>query len=168
MLVTFTNTDEGLPAPHPLSCYRNHLLRCVLGLYSRTKDYGMPNICPWSLDALEYDGCCTHIAFAEGIYGEDGGATLEQIAAKQVEIKEKTRQLQAAVTKRGRDDNRDSRRYACDLCNTAFRSQSDLNLHNVSKKHIDKANGVNKVVKDPQHSLDRSKPCCTKILLRDM
>jgi Zinc-finger of C2H2 type len=120
-------------------------------LYSRTKDYGMPNICPWSLDALEYDGCCTHIAFTEGIAGEDFGATVEQIAAKQVEMKEKTRQLQAAVTKRGRNDNRDSRRYACDLCNSAFRSQSDLNLHYVTKKHINKANGVNKVVKDPRH-----------------
>jgi len=53
---------------------------------SRTKDYGMPHLCPWSLEDIEYYGCCSHSALLEGIQGEEDGLTLEEIAAKQVEM----------------------------------------------------------------------------------
>ncbi|KAK4951906.1 carbamoyl-phosphate synthase (glutamine-hydrolyzing) cpa2 [Elasticomyces elasticus] len=53
-------------------------------MVSRTKSYGLPNLCPWDLDAIEYDGCCSHTALAETVVGEEEGLTLEQIAAKAV------------------------------------------------------------------------------------
>jgi len=32
-------------------------------MVSRTKDYGIPRLCPRSLDTLEYDGCCSHVHY---------------------------------------------------------------------------------------------------------
>lgn len=57
---------------------------------SRTKDYGMPHLCPWSLDDMEYDGLCSHSSLAECIRGgrrEQRTATLtpEEIAAEEAE-----------------------------------------------------------------------------------
>ena len=151
----YTLTHQGLfcwsPLPMETKAFQLRALFLAIeatfsvvfwALYSRTKDYGMPKACPWPLDAFEYDGCCSHVAFWEKIHGEIIGASLEQIAAKEVVMMENHRQLQAASTKKGRDNNRDSRRYACDLCSSVFRSQSELNLHNITKKHIDKVKGV--------------------------
>ena len=55
-------------------------------MQSRTKDYGLPPLCPWFLDGVEYDGCCSHSALTEGISGEEDGLTVEQIAVKHVEM----------------------------------------------------------------------------------
>jgi hypothetical protein len=66
-------------------------------MVSRTKDYGMPHLCPWSLETMEYDGCCSHTALAEHIAGEADGLSLEQIAAKEVE-KEQRRIEQRSAT----------------------------------------------------------------------
>lgn len=53
---------------------------------SRTKYYGMPHLCPWSLEGIEHDSCCSHSALLEYIRGEEDGLTFEEIAAKQVEM----------------------------------------------------------------------------------
>lgn len=56
---------------------------------SRTKDYGMPHLCPWPIETLGYDGACSHTALAEGIRGQLDGLTAEQIAAKEVEMNDR-------------------------------------------------------------------------------
>jgi hypothetical protein len=56
----------------------------VLSLYfwtmvSRKKDYGMPRLCPWSLNTLEYDGCCGHVSLTEKVQDACENLTPEQI-----------------------------------------------------------------------------------------
>jgi hypothetical protein len=64
---------------------------------SRTKDYGMPPLCPWACEDMQYDGCCSHSSIAEHITGEDDGLTLEQIAAEAVEMEQRrSKQKKAA------------------------------------------------------------------------
>lgn len=45
---------------------------------------------------------------------------------------------------------KDTQKYFCDICDVTFTNSSDLNIHKTTKKHIDKATGVNRVVKVPQ------------------
>jgi hypothetical protein len=45
---------------------------------------------------MEYDGCCSSSALAEAVTGEEEGLTLEQMAAKQVEM-DKRREAQLAA-----------------------------------------------------------------------
>lgn len=94
------------PIPSPLTRFPLRALFLALesvlslalwAMVSRTKDYGMPHICPWDLSTMEYDGCCNHIAFTERVDGEQDGLTVEQIAAKQRE-KEERLKLQASIT----------------------------------------------------------------------
>jgi DNA-directed RNA polymerase subunit RPC12/RpoP len=66
-------------------------------MVSRSKDYGMPHLCPWDLSTMEYDGCCNHIAFIERVNGEEEGLTVEQIAEKQKEMDERQK-LQSKIT----------------------------------------------------------------------
>lgn len=56
---------------------------------SRTKDYGMPHLCPWRLDTMEYDGLCSHSALDEGVRTELDGLTPKQRAAKEVEMEQR-------------------------------------------------------------------------------
>ena len=60
-------------------------------MYSKTKDYDMPqHLCPWEIDALDYDGCCSHAATAEQVAGENTlGLTAEQLEAKDAEMKQR-------------------------------------------------------------------------------
>jgi hypothetical protein len=58
-------------------------------MVSRTKDYGMPHLCSWALDTMEYDGCRSHSSLAEGVKGEEAGLTLEEIAVKRAEAHER-------------------------------------------------------------------------------
>lgn len=46
------------------------------------------------------------------------------------------------VSKAGRAKNKETRRYACDVCGTAFRSKSDLDLHNIKPKHLENVRGT--------------------------
>jgi transposase-like protein len=48
----------------------------------RDIDYGMPHVCPWSLDAFDYDGACSHSALSEGIRGEEEGLSIAEIMAR--------------------------------------------------------------------------------------
>lgn len=150
-------------------------------MYSRTKDYYMPHICPWSLDTIEYDGCCSHVAIYEIVSGEEDGLTLEQLATKQVELDQRRKENHKTyyydfkrlnfeewkARIRRQDAQRDpeektatakktkataiaARRFSCDLCNYVGQDSKDLNKHNATKKHIDKARGVNRIVKHPE------------------
>jgi DNA-directed RNA polymerase subunit RPC12/RpoP len=106
----YTITSKGLLcwAPIPSALIRFPLralflaLESVLSLtlwamVSRTKDYGMPHLCPWDLSTMEYDGCCNHIAFIERVDGEEDGLTVEQIGEKQKEM-DARRKLQSKIT----------------------------------------------------------------------
>lgn len=121
---------------------------------SRTKDYGMPYLYPWSLEDIEYDGCCTHSALLEAIQGEEDGLTLEEIAAKQVKMEQTRKEKHVALSTVSnpiwRAADRASRTYACDICDEVFNDSTDLARHNTSQKHIDKAAGVTKVLKQPE------------------
>jgi len=44
---------------------------------------------------------------------------------------------------------KDTRKYFCDICNVAFAVSTDPNIHKPTKKHINKAAGVNRIVKAP-------------------
>jgi hypothetical protein len=69
------------------------------GMKSRTKDYGMPPLCPWSRETMEYDGRCNHAALAEHITNDSENLTTEQIAAKEVEMMQR-RAVQARARTR--------------------------------------------------------------------
>lgn len=48
---------------------------------SRDKDYGMPHLCRWSIESLDYEGLCSHVALNEGIVGESDNFTPEELLA---------------------------------------------------------------------------------------
>jgi hypothetical protein len=54
--------------------------------HSRTKPYAMPSLLSWALDTFQYDGCCSHVAISEAVWGENEGLTTAQIAAKLAEM----------------------------------------------------------------------------------
>lgn len=59
-------------------------------MQSPSKDYGMPDFCPWSKDMLSYKGLCSHSALWEGVEA-DFDLTPEQHEEMAAVIKEKTR-----------------------------------------------------------------------------
>ena len=47
---------------------------------------GMPRICPWPAEASEYDGCCSHHAYYEGLRASNTDRmTPEELAAWEAE-----------------------------------------------------------------------------------
>lgn len=192
----YTIVHKGLlcwcPVPTAEKCFVVRTLILALeatfsivlwAMRSKTKDYGMPkHLCPWQIDALDYDGCCSHVAIYEQIWGEDDGLTPEQIAAKSVELKQRRLDQQKAAyygaknsdfaawkatrrmyeSKRDLEEKREScrkskakakaeRRFACSTCDLPFEDQNLLNMHYLTKRHVDKVNGVPaKVAKNPK------------------
>jgi hypothetical protein len=131
---------------------------------SRTKDYGMPHLCPWPLEDIEYDGCCSHSALTENIMSETENLTPEQIAAKELEMDQRRRAAnlaayydlkhldfekwqtsRRATAKKTRAKAKAGRKFACDLCDVTFADSTELNIHNGTNKHIAKANGINRL-----------------------
>jgi hypothetical protein len=163
----------AMPFPIRVLCYAiEATLSFVLwAMVSRTKDYGMPHLCPWSIEALEYDGCCNDTTLHDSIQGEEDGFSLEEIAAKQVELVArrnaakrqwlkdlKTSDIDAfqtkihqytatAVNKRRKD--RAKGRWACKPCGFSGLSGSDLDKHIASARHRDKVAGVTRVLMKP-------------------
>lgn len=143
----------------------------------------MPPLYPWSLETMDYDGCCSHSALAEGVLDDFSSLTPEQMAAKELEIEQrqkeqrrvrnlatyhdlkrldftewKARQAAKAAkigpekrlqySKTTRTNTKASRKYACETCDVGFESSFDLNLHNNTKKHIDRVSGTYRVSKN--------------------
>lgn len=183
----FIITHKGLlcwsSLPGPLTRYQLRALMLILettfsivfwGMKSRTKDYGMPrHLCPWQIDALDYDGCCTHMAIIEGVLGENLGLTDEQILAKEAELLQRASDGKKAryygskesdfaawkATRRRYEAKRDHAeklesmyrskakakaewRFACETCGLPFEERSLLDMHNLTKRHIDKVRGI--------------------------
>jgi hypothetical protein len=149
---------------------------------SRTTTYGMPSLCPWPLEDMEYDGCCSHSSLAEGLRDDFKTLTPEQMAIKEIEIEERQKEQRrvrnlAAYHELKRLDftawkakqakkaanldpekrlqyNRTtvantmaSRKIECKLCGVVYARKFDLNLHNQTKKHLDRVAGKNRVHK---------------------
>lgn len=120
---------------------------------NRTKDYGLPSLSPWSSESMPYDGLCSHSALKEGIPGEEDGLTLEEINAKQVEldkIREKLVHMAQVLNPARRATNLASEKFKCVDCDQLFSSKLDLDRHYTSQKHLDKAAGVKKVLREPK------------------
>jgi hypothetical protein len=61
-------------------------------------DYGMAQICPWSLDMLDWDGLCSHYALSEDVVG-DFDLSPEELETKAAEIKQRNLENQKVVPK---------------------------------------------------------------------
>lgn len=140
-------------------------------MISRTKDYGMPRLCPWSIDALEYDGCCTHFSLTEKLQDWREKFSPEQIDAIDSERKSqnirrdrKTRGPQriAKDNKKKREKALATQRFSCNLCNVNFGAGNQLEKHKRTQKHINNASGITKPVKNPQAKQRRSNNAATR------
>jgi len=107
-------------------------------MVSRTKDYGMPHLCPWSLDTMEYDGLCSHFPLTEGFADANEDLTAEQIDALGVETKlkkgrkkelAKGKEKVAFMQKQKNERNKASGKHSCKRCNVFFSSKANLDNH---------------------------------------
>ncbi|OAQ72199.1 pyruvate carboxylase [Pochonia chlamydosporia 170] len=140
------------------------LLETTFSLYlwamaSRDKTYGVPTICPWPIGTIGYDGCCSHVAFNEGLPG-----TNEHLSPEQVNALDAARKLQnsrrdaetrgkekaSRFSKITRERNLALKRFACDPCNVVFGAGNQLEKHKRTQKHKDKMAGIVREVKTPQ------------------
>lgn len=111
---------------------------------SRTKDYGMPDLCPWSRESMEYDGCCGHSPLIESVEGEDYGLTVEQIAVKMKELDERKVEKRRIARPIIRAENQAAKKYTCEICKIDCRDSTELKKHRLTEKHINAAAGITK------------------------
>jgi hypothetical protein len=162
-------THEGLlcwsPLPTAAKRYQLRalflLVECAFSLYfwtmvSRTKDYGMPRLCPWPLGAIEYDGCCSHTCLNEKIEGAHENLTPEQIDALDSErqLKNSRRDVvtrgperTSIAKKKTRAKALATKKFSCDLCNIICSDSRELENHKRTQKHKLKAAGITKAVR---------------------
>jgi hypothetical protein len=167
----YTITHKGLLcwAPLPTASKRSRLravcllLEAAFSLYfwamvSRTKDYGIPRICPWPLDTLEYDGCCSHISLQEKVQDADENLTPEEIDALHSErkLRDSRRDRETRGPEKHAQDQKNKRekalalnRFVCNICNLSFGAGNQLENHKRTQGHINKAAGIVKSVKNP-------------------
>lgn len=112
----------------------------VFWTMSFKSNYGwMPkHLCPWKIDAFEYDGCCSHPAIGERIEGDTENLTPEQLEAKEAGRKQHKKDYMSNLAA----SNKAERRYECKTCNLPFESHYLLKKHNRTKLHVNKVNGV--------------------------
>ena len=86
---------------------------------SRTEDYRMPALCPWSRESIEYDRCCGHSPLRESVIGQEHSLTVEQIAVKMKEIDERNQEADRARARISRPinvaANLAARKYVCEI-----------------------------------------------------
>lgn len=126
---------------------------------SRTSTYGMPNLGPWSPDAMEYDGCCGHFSLREG-----GAELMDQLSAEEIDTIERERKLKnsrrdalirgkertSRDAKKTREKALAQKKWFCSFCNVNFGAANQLRHHKTLQKHLDNVAGVKKVVKCPR------------------
>lgn len=127
-------------------------------MVSRTKNYGMPQLCPWPVDTLEYDGCCGHVA----LYEQIRGSIEEHLSAEEIDavhsarkLKNSRRDRETRGAERHAQDQKKKRekalaegRFVCNICNISFGANNQLEHHKTLPKHLNKAAGIVKVVKN--------------------
>jgi hypothetical protein len=128
------------------------------------------------IEALDYDGCCSHSALTEHIMSEAENLTPDQIAAKELEMDQRCRAAnltvyhdlkrldfekwqtsQRATAKKTKAKTKTDRKFACDLCDVTFADSSELNIHNGTNKHIAKALDINRLKHPLQASVHKAK-----------
>ncbi len=146
----FIITSKGLlgwtPIPRPSEVWS---LRCFVLVLEATfsmafwtmksrKDYRMPHLSPWLLEAFTYEGLCSHFSINESIAGTPTSGTPEEInelaeerrVSKQaLYIANKGPGVHAANTKQYGDSALEEQRYRCNVCDLIFRSNAKLQEH---------------------------------------
>jgi hypothetical protein len=125
----------------------------------------MPKVLPWPIEALDYDGCCTHSALWEGMIDENEGLTSEQIALKEAEAVDRDRKLarraernyharlrakdpvayereRRAKVRRQQALNKAKARFRCEPCDKNYQSVGALTIHKTRAEHIAKVTGA--------------------------
>lgn len=131
----------------------------------------MPDMLPWDIVDLEYDGLCSHSPLIEGVAGEEHGLSPEQLARKQVamEARRKASQLAGqrkydakikstkslrdrknATIKRSQDKRIAAKKHWCETCEKPFQSDYALETHKKGIRHLEKLPGyIPPAVKNP-------------------
>jgi len=151
LLVNYPTSFGPLPNAFTPSHTRDFLPLALWAMQSRTKTYGMPSVLSWSLDDVEYDGCCSHVAISELVRGE-AGLTVDQIAVKEAEMETRRKEQmiagghrhyarvkagvfkgwyerKRATTKKSHAKVKKSRTWSCKPCGMSFFSQYAWNDH---------------------------------------
>lgn len=114
---------------------------------SRTKDYFMPALCPWSRESFTYDGCCNHFSIQEAIGARQPDATPEEInrlaaekKAASVARREANRKpgSKAANTKAWYERTMADQTYKCVPCDQTFASEALKAAHELMDRHLKK------------------------------
>lgn len=140
------------PMPAPAEIFKSRVLFFLLeavfsftlwSIRSRTKSYGMPLLCPWAIDTLEYDGCCSHSSLNEKPPGDyQMELTPEENAALAVVNSERRIEAKRDTLRRHGERVLSARIYSCDPCKVNFTTAARLEQHLVRQSHIDKVAGV--------------------------
>jgi hypothetical protein len=157
------------------------ILECVFALYfwamlSRTKDYGMPALCPWPRYSLTYDGCCKHFSIKEGAVGTAMNLTpeeLKSLEADRLEVKRAYDRawkaalgpgVHAARSKETREKALEEQKYKCTVCGLTFPNNARLLEHQNSHIYIRKAAGAGRQTNGrggSQHAIAKKKHWCS-------
>jgi hypothetical protein len=153
------------------------LIECVFSLYfwamvSRTKDYGMPHLCPWALDTIEYDGCYTHTSLSEGLKDIYENLTSEEMEA--LETEKRLKHSRRDTAKRGKEDkargealridnNRAAEKYRCAFCDVKFGTGAGLGRHLTTQKHKDKVAGITRAFDRPERRITAASNIATRL-----
>lgn len=163
---TIPNAQYRFPMRSLLLILEAFFSLALWAMHSQTKTYGMPNFLSWPMDAIQYDGCCGHVAISEMVKGEEHGLTPDQVAVKEatMEIRRKEQMIvgvrkhyakvkagefegwyerKRATTKKSHTKVKNSRKWSCEPCGKAFISQYALNDHKSRSLHLNKVNGHN-------------------------
>lgn len=125
---------------------------CFQAMKSRTKDYFMPDLCPWPRDSFTYDGCCGHFSINEMVIGNPASLDMDhgeinRIAAEAKAAKEERKRMSktplgpgvnAARCKATRTNNLEEQKFKCGVCVLIFPSQATLDEHQQRPVHIRK------------------------------
>jgi hypothetical protein len=107
--------------------------------------FGMLDICQWEIEALDYDGLCSHNPLSEAPAGDHNlsAEELEAQAAERVRrLNEKSKRWadahpkeRAETYKRSKTKARDKQRHHCAICDMDFVDSSKLKRHEATKLH---------------------------------
>lgn len=133
-------------------------------MVSRTKDYGLPRLCPWELELMEYDRTCTHTSIYEGIRSGLNGLSLETIAKLEAaaEVSRRQRQKDKREKKKAEDPQAfralattyrrrwiakslAAKRFFCEACQSNITTASMYKNHLAGPRHalrLAQANGT--------------------------
>jgi len=141
----------------------------------RDTDYGMPDLCPWLIDDIDYEGACSHVCSTEGIQGEEDDLSPAERVQWHLDADARRKAMQKISDARQDPEKRRRRaqrtaakalalkRFKCHPCNQIFPAAGKQREHDLTTKHKDKVNGVTrKPAKDPYDTAWRAKNIASK------